>query len=313
MSLLTKYRPQTPDELIGREKEWKQVDAALKNGQQSFLFTGPAGMGKTTFSYVLANLHENTRIIEIDGASYSKVDQIRELVDSINTSKLTTNHTAVIIDEVQRLSSSAFDALLKALESPPADVYWILATTEVEKIPKTIQQRCFTLHLNGISKTQLTDFIEDVVEQEGLDVAEDVIDLVVKTSEGSPRQALNNLQAVQGCEDRKQASKLIGGAGNTDVATALRRAYKAYRQGDEDFAFTALDSFLPLLQTIDVDTLRRSTAFEATNTIESVEDEQALQFYAIVLRKMLPSLAHGLARSDFIDRINQIVEELQNV
>ena len=143
MDLANKYRPQKLDDVVGQSAITKVLKNELKNNKlrQQYLFVGNTGSGKTTTARILAKA-VNGQVFEIDAASHSGVEDIRALIETITIRPMGVDHTVVILDEVHGLSNKAVQTLLLTLEKPPKHVIFILCTTEADKVPDTIKNRC---------------------------------------------------------------------------------------------------------------------------------------------------------------------------
>ena len=217
-ALYRKYRPLTFSDVVGQEQVTKTLQKELTDGKtvHAYLFTGTRGTGKTSCAKILARavncqhpvngdpcleceqckaslLDENTDIVEIDAASNNGVDSIRELRELINFAPANSKYRVYIIDEVHMLSSCAFNALLKTLEEPPAHVIFILATTEVHKLPATILSRCQRFDFRRIDSEKIAERIQYVAEKEGLTVTDDAATLIASVADGGMRDALSIL------------------------------------------------------------------------------------------------------------------------
>lgn len=217
-----KYRPSTFDDVIGQPHVVQTLMNAVstKRIAHAYLFSGTRGVGKTTVARILAkalnceqgptshpcNTCENCReivqgnsvdVIEIDGASNTSVDDVREIRENVKFTPLRGQFRVYIIDEVHMLSNSAFNALLKTLEEPPTHVVFIFATTEIHKIPATILSRCQHYNFRRIARTEIIERLRHVAAQDRLTLEEQSFVALARTSEGSMRDALSLLdQAV---------------------------------------------------------------------------------------------------------------------
>jgi DNA polymerase III subunit gamma/tau len=216
-----KYRPQSFDQMVGQNHITQTINNALKNNRlpHALLFTGLRGTGKTSSARILAKTLRCTQpvnfapcnqcancveiaasrsvdVIEIDGASNNGVDAIRDLRDNVMFAPSSGKYKIFIIDEVHMLSTSAFNALLKTLEEPPAHVVFILATTEVHKIPQTILSRCQRFDFRRIPLKQVSDYLQKICELEGIKADAPALWLIAKQGEGSMRDSLSLLDQV---------------------------------------------------------------------------------------------------------------------
>ncbi len=215
LSLYRKYRPQTFAEVIGQEHIVHTITNALNSGRvaHAYLFAGPRGTGKTTFARLLAkglNCAKGTTgspcgscdqceriasgfsvdVIEIDGASNRGIDEIRELRERVRFAAVEARSKVYIIDEVHMLTNEAFNALLKVLEEPPANVVFIFATTEAHKIPPTILSRCQKFDFRRFNLAQTLTLLEKVVAAENVNAEQEALALVARQAEGGLRDAL---------------------------------------------------------------------------------------------------------------------------
>ena len=218
--LSRKYRPKRLNEVIGQDFTVRTLTNAFAKEKlaHAFLFTGIRGVGKTTIARIIAmglncetenkatanpcGICSNCKailqdryedVLEIDAASNTGVDDVREIISSLKYRPSKGNYKVFIIDEVHMLSNSAFNALLKTIEEPPSFVKFIFCTTEMQKIPITIVSRCQKYNLNRVTLTALCNYLETIVGLEKLDVSKEAIRVIARNSEGSIRDSLTIL------------------------------------------------------------------------------------------------------------------------
>lgn len=212
LTLYRKYRPMRFEDIVGQDHIIKVLQGQVETGALShaYLFSGTRGTGKTSSAKVFAKavnclaqtgkpcgkceackqFATATDIIEIDAASNNGVDEIRVLRENIKFTPMNLKYKIYIIDEVHMLTGSAFNALLKTLEEPPAHAIFILATTEPQKLPATILSRCIKFTFRLISENVLQKFLEDIFKKEGIPCEKEAANLIAQLGEGSARDAL---------------------------------------------------------------------------------------------------------------------------
>ena len=229
--LARKYRPKTFDDLIGQEGMVRTLTNAFATGRiaHAFMLTGVRGVGKTTTARLLAralnyerdDIHEPTLdlavegvqcraiiegrhidVLELDAASRSKVDEMRELIDGVRYAPVQARYKVYIIDEVHMLSPQAFNALLKTLEEPPPHAKFIFATTEIRKVPVTILSRCQRFDLRRVDADVIVRNLADIAGKEGASIEPEGLALIARAAEGSVRDAQSLLdQAIVQADD----------------------------------------------------------------------------------------------------------------
>lgn len=208
IALYRKYRPSKFAEVVGQEHITDTLAAciALRKVGHAFLFSGTRGIGKTTIARILASELgvSGKDLYEIDAASHTGVDDIREIRESVHTLPFDSPYKVYILDEAHMLSKSAFNALLKTLEEPPKHVIFMLATTEVEKLPDTIVSRCETYTLKQPTRTILRDIVQKIAKKEGREIGKSAADLIAILADGSFRDALGTLQKVLAASESKK-------------------------------------------------------------------------------------------------------------
>lgn len=219
--LARKYRPQNFDELVGQEVLVTTLANSIKNNRlhHAYVLTGIRGVGKTTTARIIAktlncldevavskasacgacdnceaiSTSKHQDVIEIDAASRTGVDDIREIIDSVAYAPVMAKYKIYIIDEVHMLSNNAFNALLKTLEEPPAHVKFIFATTEIRKVPITILSRCQRFDLRRLDEDEIASHLKNILKKEELEAEDQALELISKMSEGSVRDSLSLL------------------------------------------------------------------------------------------------------------------------
>ncbi len=233
-SLINVHRPTKFNQIIGQDHVVSSFKKALDDKtSHAFLFTGPAGCGKTTLSRIGAKYVGTlpANLIEIDAATNNGVDDVRNLTVSLRYRPLGKNSSkSLLIDEAHQISKSGWAAFLKSVEEPPDWVYFFFVTTDVGKVPDTIKSRCASYILNPVRTTELMDFLLGIVEVERFDTPRTIIELCVKQSDGSPRKALSNLAVCYAVKDRSEAAKLIASAELSEGGSAYALA-KAIADG----------------------------------------------------------------------------------
>jgi DNA polymerase III subunit gamma/tau len=254
-SLYRKYRPQSPEEIIGQEHVVRALVGAIAEDRLShaFLFCGPRGTGKTSTARILARMvncekgptaepdgtceqclrirdGSHLDVVEIDAASHGGVDDARELRERAPTAPAMGREKVYIIDEAQRLSREAFDALLKLFEEPPPGVRFVLATTEPHKMPATIVGRCQRFDFRRVGTEVLADHLERVAGREGIDLVRPAAEALARQADGSVRDALSLLDqstVLGGGSVSEETVALLLGAPQTDVQFELADAVAA--------------------------------------------------------------------------------------
>ncbi len=255
-ALYRKWRPARFDDVIGQEHITRTLQNSVIAGRvgHAYLFCGPRGTGKTTSARLLAKavncLHEDVAerpcntcqiceairdgrfldLIEIDAASNTGVDDIRDLREKVNFAPNQGRYKVYIIDEVHMLSTAAFNALLKTLEEPPAHVIFVLATTEEHKVPVTIKSRCQQFNFRLLTETEIIARLEWLAEQESLTVEREALALVARQGAGSLRDAeslLDQLVTIPGDTITVKRAQMVLGTAANEVISQLTDAWIA--------------------------------------------------------------------------------------
>ena len=275
--LARKYRPSSFEALIGQDALVRTLSNAIETGRvaHAFMLTGVRGVGKTTTARIIARAlncigpdgsggptvdpcgvcdncvsirdDRHVDVIEMDAASRTGVDDVRELIEGVRYRPVSARYKVYIIDEVHMLSRNAFNALLKTLEEPPEHVKFIFATTEIRKVPVTVLSRCQRFDLRRVELERLAEHFKWVAGEEGVAVEDDALHLIARAADGSVRDGLSLLdqalapgtdkldaEAVRtmlGLADRAQVYDLFDQVMAGDIAAALDRFDTMYRDG----------------------------------------------------------------------------------
>lgn len=260
-ALYLRWRPQRFDEVIGQDHIVRTLLGAIRQGRirHAYLFNGPRGTGKTTIARLLAkavncvNPDISLRpcnecescismaagrfldIIEIDAASHTGVDDVRDLRERIAFAPSEGRYKVYIIDEVHRFSGAAFDALLKTLEEPPEHAIFVLATTEIHKVPDTIKSRCLMFEFRRVSLREVMDRLREIAETDGVSIDDSALELIARQGTGSVRDSISLLDQIVSDPSEhityEMAQAMLGAAGNQyvwEVAQAILENDTAY-------------------------------------------------------------------------------------
>jgi len=290
LALYRKYRPSKFSEVSGQKYIVDILKNAVKtqNISHAYLFSGPRGTGKTSVAKIFAKsvnclksttgeacgkceickaLKENDiDIIEIDAASNNGVDEIREIRNNVKLMPTVGKYKVYIIDEVHMLSPGAFNALLKTLEEPPQHIIFILATTEIQRIPLTIMSRCQKFDFKKISNKDIEKKLHEILKLEEKELSDDVISLIAKISDGGLRDAINLLDQVltssndnvtvddiynlNGDISELELEHLFDDIINGDIASILKTVDQFYDQGKN--IYSIIDRLILLTRNINI-------------------------------------------------------------
>ena len=271
--LARKYRPSNFSEVVGQEHILRALENSIKHNKlhQAYIFSGTRGVGKTTIARVFAKClncqngempqlvpcdqcsacleikaGRHIEFLEVDAASRTGVDDMRELLESVQYKPANARFKIYLIDEVHMLSKSSFNALLKTLEEPPPHVIFLMATTEVEKVPKTVLSRCLQLNLKVIPETQIYDHLESLLKLESIKYDDESIRLIANSAKGSIRDGLTLLdQAIahgNGLLDAEEVKALLGTIDESYIIELVNQVALS----DGDGAYLALNKITEL-------------------------------------------------------------------
>ena len=271
--LARKYRPSNFSEVVGQEHILRALENSIEHNKlhQAYIFSGTRGVGKTTIARVFAKClncqngempqlvpcdqcsacleikaGRHIEFLEVDAASRTGVDDMRELLESVQYKPANARFKIYLIDEVHMLSKSSFNALLKTLEEPPPHVIFLMATTEVEKVPKTVLSRCLQLNLKVIPETQIYDHLESLLKLESIKYDDESIRLIANSAKGSIRDGLTLLdQAIahgNGLLDAEEVKALLGTIDESYIIELVNQVVLS----DGDGAYLALNKITEL-------------------------------------------------------------------
>ena len=271
--LARKYRPSNFSEVVGQEHILRALENSIEHNKlhQAYIFSGTRGVGKTTIARVFAKClncqngempqlvpcdqcaacleikaGRHIEFLEVDAASRTGVDDMRELLESVQYKPANARFKIYLIDEVHMLSKSSFNALLKTLEEPPPHVIFLMATTEVEKVPKTVLSRCLQLNLKVIPETKIYDHLESLLKLESIKYDEESVRLIANSAKGSIRDGLTLLdQAIahgNGLLDAEEVKALLGTIDESYIIELVNQVALS----DGDGAYLALNKITEL-------------------------------------------------------------------
>ncbi len=243
--LYRKYRPKHFKEVIGQDSVVKALKGAIENEAiaHAYLFAGSRGIGKTSIARIFASEIGTSQndIYEIDAASNRGIDDIRALRDAVATLPFESKYKVYIIDEVHMLTKEAFNALLKTLEEPPKHVVFILATTEVHKLPETIVSRCQVFEFKRPTVDILKDVVTAVAKKEGYSIEPSAAELVALVGDGSFRDTHGILERViAGISGKKISREDVEEATGSPKSELVRNFVQALAEKNTKAAFDAL-------------------------------------------------------------------------
>lgn len=328
LALYRKYRPKTFDEVVGQD----HIVTTLKNQikldkiSHAYLFTGSRGTGKTSTAKIFAKAincqnrkdgspcgecevcksldKTNIDVLEIDAASNNGVDEIRELREKVKYPPVVGKYKVYIIDEVHMLSPSAFNALLKTLEEPPAHTVFILATTEVHKLPATILSRCMRFDFKLVSLENLTNLLKRIFDSENVKYDEQALNIIARAGEGSARDTISiadrcvsfagdeltyeKVLSVLGKLERETLIKIVGLVLKKDIGGALTELDEVLSGGKSPLVFASdiIAYFRDLLLINALGDKAKEIVVVKDDIFEKMREQASSQNYAEIVKSI---------------------------
>lgn len=291
MSLYRTHRPHTFKDVIGQEHITGVLQSAIKDGKvgHAYLFSGGRGLGKTSVARILAREVKcvDTDLYEIDAASNNSVDDIRELTENVYTLPFSSPYKVYILDEAHMLSKGAWNAFLKTLEEPPAHAIFILATTELDKVPDTVRSRCQTFEFKKPTRAILQKYVSTIAKKEGLALDASASDLIAILANGSYRDSLSILERVQSLsKDKTLSRKEVEEATGAPESELLVALLKALHEGSSEKALAVLnradknDTDMTLFLALFCDMLRSVLLIRHAKELRTGIEEELGELYA---------------------------------
>lgn len=294
--LYRKYRPNDWSEVVGQEHIVSVLSQSIDNTSfaHAYLFTGSRGTGKTSVARIFAKALGTTPedIIEIDAASNRGIDDIRALREAVRSFPFSSLYKVYIIDEVHMLSKDAFNALLKTLEEPPSHVIFILATTELDKVPETILSRCQVFSFRKPTEKILTAMVQDIAKREKVEIDVEAASLIGFLGDGSFRDTYGLLQKmVSATPNRSITRELVEQVTGAPSLKVIHELYDALINKDIAVAYEVLaksnthHTDMMLLAQLLLDTMRMSLMYRyAPKMREQIESEHNEAYIEIIKR-----------------------------
>lgn len=291
-SLYRKYRPKTFDDVIGQGSIIKSLKKQLENNAptHAYLFYGDRGLGKTTTARIFAaslGIKEED-LYEIDAASNRGIDDIRQIKEGVSTRPFSSPYKMYLIDEVHMLTKEAFNALLKTLEEPPSYVIFIMATTELHKVPITIKSRSQLYTFNKATDNDIKKLINKVAAAESIKLSDEDIQTLVQNAAGSYRDALSELQRFTHNNDDYQSL--------AETQTLADKVVKSIVDGD----LSALRDVLQDINSVSNYQLLYNAILKtySNNFYNELQDSEDSKKYNSVVLKIILQSRHNFSSSD---------------
>ena len=278
-TIINKYRPLDFSEVIGHDSLVAALERVISSDicPHAFLFTGPAGCGKTTLARIVASKLE-CDLTEIDAASNSGTNEMRALIEMGEYQSFNRSRKLFLVDEFHGLSKQAMDVLLKTLEEPPPHLYFALCTTEVHKVKETIVSRCYHVPLRPVKDSEIDTLLTLVCDVEGWKPNNDVMQMIITSATGQPRKALSLLQTCWDAPSREEAQRIIALTDLSDPSLDLLRDIVNGKH-----SWVLIRPHLEKMEDEDFDSLLTGAARYITNAVMREKDEgKARKLWALL-------------------------------
>jgi DNA polymerase-3 subunit gamma/tau len=315
--LYRKYRPHDWATVVGQEHIVSVLEASIanQNFSQAYLFTGSRGTGKTSVARIFAQaLGTNPEdIAEIDAASNRSIDDIRELRQAVRVLPFSSRFKIYIIDEVHMLSKDAFNALLKTLEEPPTHVIFVLATTELNKVPETILSRCQVFSFRKPTEKILTKTILDIAEKEKFVIDGESASLVAFLGDGSFRDAFSILQKIfSAAKGRTITRELVETITGAPSLSTIQELYSALITRDIDAIYQTLahaeahHTDMMLLAQLLLNTMRLSLMYRYAPSMREAFEAQHSELYVELVKRGAIESTEAISSKGIVSMITAI-------
>ncbi len=315
-TLYRTHRPKTFADVEGQLQVTEPLSKQIQENKigHAYLFSGSRGLGKTSVARIFAREIgcDEKDLYEIDAASNNSVDDIRALADGVYTLPFVSPYKVYILDEVHMLSKAAWNAFLKTLEEPPSHVLFVLATTEIEKVPDTVQSRCQIFEFKKPQRAALSNVVTSIAKKEGYTIQKDAADLVAMLADGSYRDALSVLQRVlTTAVDKKLSLDAVESATGAPKRALIHELVKSLATGSREDALSVIEKTyksgadMTLFLTLLTESLRTTLLLRYAPELRStLEEESGADEYKELVQYAKSDNKPGITKSTLLAFLN---------